>query len=79
MVNVKFVAKFKVIISPIPQIHVLKFVEMENFMIINVMMETNLMEMDALKIVSSKKIGVVIQMVLDQYRYVDYKLIYKCL
>jgi len=63
MVNAKYAAKFKVTTLQIPQTHVLKFVAMENFMITNVMMATNLMEMDAQKIVSFKKIGVVMQVV----------------
>lgn len=51
MVHAKSAVKLKVIKLQIPQPHVLKFVVMENFMITNVMMGTNLMEMDAQKIV----------------------------
>lgn len=63
IVSAKYAAKFKVTTLQIPQTHVHKFVEMENFMIINVMMGIILMEMDAQKIVSFKKIGAVMQVV----------------
>lgn len=79
MVHAKSAVKLKVIKLQIPQPHVLKFVVMENFMITNVMMGTNLMEMDAQKIVWLKKIGVATQVLRDQFQCANYRQFYQCL